>query len=347
MKKILIAVSIGLIFIAVSCSNENKTDTTTSQTEKSEPVRIQKIENQTISRSVDYTATLQAFEEIHLAPSTPGRIESVFVEVGSRVKEGDALVQMDRTQLHQAEVQLRTLETDFRRLDTLQKVGSIPQQQFDQLKSQYDIAKSNVEFLRENTLLKAPFSGVVSGKYFENGEMYSGSPIATVGKAAILSLVQINRLKIHVAISENYFPLIRTGMNASIKLDIYPEKEFTGRIFNIYPTIDPASRSFTAEVEVNNPEGLLRPGMFCRLTIDFDQTEALMIPVNAILKLQGSNDRFLFIEENGIAKRISVLVGDRFNDKVEVISDELKPGQNLIISGQSRLVDGMSVKVVK
>ncbi|HPE33696.1 MAG TPA: biotin/lipoyl-binding protein, partial [Bacteroidales bacterium] len=138
MKKILIAVSIGLIFIAVSCSNENKTDTTTSQTEKSEPVRIQKIENQTISRSVDYTATLQAFEEIHLAPSTPGRIESVFVEVGSRVKEGDALVQMDRTQLHQAEVQLRTLETDFRRLDTLQKVGSIPQQQFDQLKSQYD-----------------------------------------------------------------------------------------------------------------------------------------------------------------------------------------------------------------
>ncbi|NCC74544.1 MAG: efflux RND transporter periplasmic adaptor subunit, partial [Sphingobacteriia bacterium] len=302
---------------------------------------------QTISRSVDYTATLQAFEEIHLAPSTPGRIESVFVEVGSRVKEGDALVQMDRTQLHQAEVQLRTLETDFRRLDTLQKVGSIPQQQFDQLKSQYDIAKSNVEFLRENTLLRAPFSGVVSGKYFENGEMYSGSPIATVGKAAILSLVQINRLKIHVAISENYFPLIRTGMNASIKLDIYPDKEFTGRIFNIYPTIDPASRSFTAEVEVNNPEGLLRPGMFCRLTIDFDQTEALMIPVNAILKLQGSNDRFLFIEENGIAKRVGVLVGDRFNDKVEVISDELKPGQNLIITGQSRLVDGMSVEVVK
>lgn len=347
MKKILIAVSIGLIFIAVSCSNENKTDTATSQTEKAEPVRIQKIENQTISRSVDYTATLQAFEEIHLAPSTPGRIESVFVEVGSRVKEGDALVQMDRTQLHQAEVQLRTLETDFRRLDTLRKVGSIPQQQFDQLKSQYDIAKSNVEFLRENTLLRAPFSGVVSGKYFENGEMYSGAPNAFVGKAAILSLVQIDKLKIHVAISENYFPLIRTGMNASIKLDIYPDKEFTGRIFNIYPTIDPASRSFTAEVEVNNPEGLLRPGMFCRLNIDFDSIEATVIPVSAILKLQGANDRFLFIEENGIAKRISVLVGDRFNDKVEVISDELKPGQNLIISGQSRLVDGMSVKVVK
>jgi multidrug resistance efflux pump len=86
--------------------------------------------------------------------------------------------------------------------------GSIAQQQYDQLASQYEMARKNVEFLSENTTITAPFSGVISGKYFENGEIYSGSPIATVGKAAIVSLIQIDELKAIVSISEkNIFPV--------------------------------------------------------------------------------------------------------------------------------------------
>ena len=132
---------------------------------------------------------------MHLVPTTPGRIEKIFVEVGSRFSKGDMLVQMDQTQLRQANLQLKNLETDYKRLDTLQKVGSITQQQFDQASTQYEVAKTNVEYLGENTTLIAPFNGVVSGKYFENGEMYSGVPNTTAGKAAIISIVQINPLK--------------------------------------------------------------------------------------------------------------------------------------------------------
>ena len=89
---------------------------------------------------------------------------------------------MDRTQLYQLELQLSNLQKDLDRIDTLLKSGSAKQQQYDQMKTQYDVLKTNVDFMKENTLLKSPFPGVVTGKYFEDGEMYSGSPDHTVGK---------------------------------------------------------------------------------------------------------------------------------------------------------------------
>jgi len=259
---------------------------------------------------------------------------------------GQVLVQMDRTQLHQAEIQMRTLATDFARLDTLQKVGSIPQQQYDQLKAQYEIARSNVEFLTGNTRLKAPFSGIISGKYFEAGEMYSGAPVAPVGKAAILSLVQIDRLKVIVPVSEKYYPQIQTGMNAKISVDIYPGQEFSGKVVRIFPTIDPASHTFSVEVVTPNSSAVLRPGMFARVSFDLGEVDAVVLPALAVLKMQGSNERYLFVEKDGKAERIPVSIGARFDDRIEVISDLLKPGDRVIVSGQSRLLHGVPVQVV-
>ncbi|GAP43604.1 RND family efflux transporter, MFP subunit [Lentimicrobium saccharophilum] len=332
---------------ALACSS-GKTEKSAQQdaaSEKVEVVRVTELQVQQVARSVEYSSTLLAYEEIHMAPASPGRIENIAVEVGTRVNKGDLLVQMDRTQLHQAEVQLRTLETDFKRFDTLHKVGSVAQQQYDQMKSQLDIARSNVAFLQENTRLRAPFSGVISGKYFESGEMYSGAPVAPIGKAAIVSLVQIDRLKTLVPVSEKYFPMIRKGMEVNIGVDIYPGETFKGRVFNIYPTIDAASRTFNIEVAVDNPGGKLRPGMFSRVTLDLDREEALLIPAIAVLKMQGSNDRYLFIEKDNVAKRIPVVIGKRYNELVEVESDQLKKGDLVVVSGQARLLDGMKVKV--
>ncbi len=341
----------GLLIISVavvsSCNAPKKKTTTTSDNDnKVENVRVMELETRMIARNIEYTSTLQAFEEIHMAPATPGRIDNIFVEVGNRVGKGAVLVQMDRTQLHQAELQLVNLETDFRRLDTLRKVGSVAKQQYDQLKTQYDITKANVEFLQQNTRLVAPFSGVISGKYFEAGEMYSGAPNPLVGKAAIVSLVQIDRLKAIVPISEKYFPLIKTGMVAEVVSDIYPDKKFSGTIFRIHPTIDPGSRSFNIELVINNSAGLLRPGMFCRASLNIDKVEATVLPAIAVLKMQGSNDRYLFIEENGKAVRIPVTMGRRYDDMVEVQSERLKKGDRVVISGQARLLDGVAVKVV-
>lgn len=343
-----IAVSVLIAFGCGSKSDVQKSENsnTGNTAVKTEKIKVMTLQPQVIGRNIEYTSTLKAFEEVHLVPSTPGRIEKIFVEVGSRVKKGDVLVQMDQTQLQQALIQLKNLETDYKRLDTLQKVGSITRQQFDQISTQYEIAQSNVEFLRENTKLIAPFNGVISGKYFENGEMYSGAPNTAVGKAAIISIVQISPLKAFVNIPESYYPLVNEGMKTDIRSDIYPDEDYTGIIIRKYPTIDVNTHSFQVEIRVDNPGEKLRPGMFTRVSMSLGEMDALVVPALAVLKMQGSNERYIFLEENGKAKRISVTLGQRFDEMVEIISDELKEGDHLIIVGQARLVDEVPVEVV-
>ena len=325
---------------------KNESSAASASAIKIEKVKVMALEPVTIGKNIEYTSTLKAFEEVHLVPSTPGRIEKIYVEVGSRVSKGDVLVQMDQTQLRQAIIQLQTLETDYKRFDTLQKVGSITRQQFDQISAQVEIARNNVEFLKENTRLVAPFGGIISGKYFEDGEMYSGAPNTTAGKAAILSIVQINPLKAIVNIPETYFPAVGEGMKTRVLSDLYRDQEYAGQIMRKYPTIDPNTHSFQAEIRIENPGEKLRPGMFCRVELGFGEIEALVVPALAVLKMQGSNERYIFLADQGKAKRVSVTIGQRFDDKVEIISNELKVGDQLIIAGQSRLVDQVPVEIV-
>ena len=308
-------------------------------------VRTMKVSKQEIIRSIEYTSTLVAFEEVHMAPASPGRIDKINVEIGSKVTKGDILVLMDRTQLHQAMVQLKSVETDFKRLDTLQKTGSIAEQKYDQVKAQYEIAKSNVEFLQGNTQLKAPFNGIISGKYYEEGEMYSGIPNTQAGKAAILSIVQINPMKAILGISEKYYPLVSKGMTAEISSDIYPDKVFRGKIFRIHPTIDPATRSFQVEIEVANHNQKLRPGMFVRSGINYGTAETFLVPSVAVLKQTGTNERYVFINSENKAIRKIVKTGKIIDDNVE-ITEGLTTGDELIITGQNKLEDQTDIKIV-
>ena len=350
MKYLLYSIA-GIMPVAFSfygCSStpdDNSGMADTSESDRVEAVRVMELQRTEISRSFTYTANLQAFREVHLASASPGRIESIHVDAGTRVNQGQLLVEMDQTQLRQARVQLESVEKDYRRLDTLRSLGSVSQQQYDQLKTQYELALSNVEFLSDNTRLLAPFSGVVSGKYYDNGEMFSGMPNTAAGKAAILSLVQTTQLKALVNVSERYYPLIKTGMPVILTSDVWPGEEFMGTVTSVYPVIDPSTRSFAIEIALPNQDERLRPGMFARARFDLEQVEVFVVPALAVLKLQGSNERFVFLEENGRAKRVIVEIGDRFDDRIEIITDQVHEGDNLIIAGQARLLDGVAVSV--
>ena len=311
------------------------------------PVKVQKMVKENIARTLDYAANLQADEQVFYAPAAMGRIEKIYVEIGDRIEKGQLLVTMDRTNLQQAEVQLKNLETEYNRAKLLNETQSISKQAYDAAITQYDIAKSNVEFLKENTQMLAPFSGVVTGKYFENGEVYTGGAFGGASKPSIITIEKINPLKANVNISEQYYRTIKKGTPVKLKSEIFPDTVFNGTVNIVYPTIDPASRTFTVEVRIPNKDELLRPGMFGTIDFFVGETEAVVAPAIAILKLQGSNDRYVFIHENGKAKRVSVELGKRFEDKMELISDEIQEGTELIVVGQGRLVDGSTISIAK
>ena len=311
------------------------------------PVKVATLAKTKIARTIDYTATILPFEEVNMAPSTPGRIDKIYVEVGDKVNRNDNLFLMDRTQLYQLKLQLSSLTKDLSRLDTLLKSGSAKQQQYDQMKTQYDVTKTNVDFMEVNTLMKAPFAGIVTGKYFEDGEMYSGSPTTQTGRSAVVTVMQVNPLKVNVSISEQYYPLIRKGMKASIIADVYKGETFTGTVYRISPTISSATRSFDTELELPNRNDLLKPGMFVRVSMDLGEVETFVVPANTVMVQEGTNTRYVFTGKNNVAARIEVTLGKRFDDQLEIISANLKEGDMLITEGQARLINGDKIEIVK
>jgi RND family efflux transporter MFP subunit len=345
-----------ILFSAIliaGCSSKTKTPAATSPdsslvVEKASiPVKVASLAKTKIARTIDYTASILPFEEVNMAPSTPGRIDKIYVEVGDKVKRNDKLFLMDRTQLYQLKLQLSSLAKDLSRLDTLLKSGSAKQQQYDQLKTQYDVTRTNVDFMNDNTLMLSPFAGIVTGKYFENGEMYSGTPTTQSGRSAVVTVQQVNPLKVNVSISEQYYPLIKKGMKAEIIADVYKNEKFVATVFRIAPTINSGTRSFNVELELPNRNDLLKPGMFIRVSMDLGEVETFVVPANTVLVQEGTNTRFVFVERTKIARRIEVTIGKRFDDQLEIISDNLKEGDNLVTQGQAKLINGDKLEIVK
>jgi RND family efflux transporter MFP subunit len=341
----------GLIITGCSSKTNNPVvpgnDSVSAEVRAAVPVKVITLAKTKIARTIDYTATILPFEEVNMAPSTPGRIDKIYVEVGDKVNKGDKLFLMDRTQLYQLKLQLANLEKDLSRLDTLLRSGSAKQQQYDQMKTQYEVTRTNVDFMEQNTLLKAPFTGMVTGKYFENGEMYSGTPTTQSGRSAIVTVMQVNPLKVNVAVSEQYYPLIKMGMKATITADVYENETFTGKVFIIAPTISSATRSFITEIELPNRNDLLKPGMFVRVSMDLGEVETFVVPAGTVLLQEGTNVRYVFVEDQGKAKRVEVLIGKRFDDRLEIISENLEEGVNLVSEGQSRLLNNYKIEIVK
>ena len=333
--------------VLAGCSGGKDNKAAQETTEEAIPVKVLTLEPTSIATTLDYTADLQADEEVYYAPSAAGRIEKIHVEVGDRIKKGQLLVEMDRTNLIQAEVELKNLETEYNRAVALNETGSISRQNYDAAVTQYEVAKANVEFLRENTQMLAPFDGIVTGKYYEDKELYTGAAAGGASKPSVISIQKINPLKAYVNLSEQYYLSVKKGMSVELKSNIYPDRVFEGKVSIVYPTIDPASRTFTVEVKIPNNDEALRPGMYGTINFFIGETSTLVVPAIAVLKLQGANDRYLFLNENGRAKRVGVTLGRRFDDKVEVFSDDIKPGAQLVIVGQGRLIDGSPLKITK
>ena len=325
--------------VALSLTACGKAETTTNQENtRKERVQVQKLSKTEIARELNFSTVLQGYETQNVAPSLTGHIEHIFVEVGDRVSEGTMLVRMDQNQYNTTKLTYTNLTIEMQRMKALRETGSISQQVYDQTELSYNQTAESLAFLEQNTFVKAPFQGVISAKNYEDGELYSGQPI--------LVLTQINKLKSLINIPETYFPMVKKGMDLTLTTEIYPGREFPASIEVVYPTIDAASHTFQAKLRIPNAQEVLRPGMYAKTTLSLGQVKAIMVPYQAVLKLQGSNDRYVFVNENGTAKRVAVTLGQRFDDQIEIISDELQEGMELIVVGQARLVDGVALEIV-
>ena len=328
------------IITAVALLSGCGANTEDASEERVEQVRTTPLAYQEVSRQIELSTTLQGYEEMNISPSLTGIIEKIYVEVGDRVRKGDTLVRMDQNQLNTTRLAYANLQIEMNRVRMLLESEAISQQTYDQTKLSFDQTAESLRFLEENTFVLAQYDGVISSKSYEDGELYAGAQ-------PILRLTQINELKAYVNVPETYFPKVKEGMKVNVYSDIYPDKVFPATIEIVYPTVDPASHTFTLKLRIPNRSELIRPGMYVSTVLDLGRTEALVVPYQSVLRLIGSNNRYVFVDDGGVAKRVFVEIGERHDQTIEISSDSLKVGDPIVTTGQAKLVDGVRLNVVK
>ena len=337
MKVVNFILAIGIAFLSACGGGGSDQKTSASSQDDAVLVKVETVSMQPVEQLAELTGNIEAKTVNQITPTIPGRIDNILVEVGNRVQKGQLLVQMDRTNLVQAQLQLSSAETELGRVSELFKSGSATQQVLDQLTSQVDVAREAVRNLAENTDLHSPIDGMVTARYFDAKNIFGGAQ-------PILTVMQMTPVKVMVNISEIYFPQVKTGMEVRVRLDVYPDRQFEGRVSIIHPTIDQLSRTFRAEIAIPNADLAVRPGMFARVELNFGTIDHVVAPDLAIIKQPGANTRYVYVVENGQAHRRELTLGRLIGDRYEVLSG-LESGDRVVIAGQSRLLDKTQVKI--
>ena len=302
-------------------------------------VKLAEVSSRPVEQIQEYTATVEAEVKNNIAPSSPVRIDRIFVEVGDRVSKGQKLVSMDAANLKQIKYQLDNQQIEFKRIDELYKVGGASKSEWDTAKMNLDIRETSYKNLLENTSLLSPINGVVTARNYDNGDMYSGGE-------PVLVVEQITPVKLYINVSEGYFTKVKKGAPVSVKVDFYGDEEFEGKISLVYPTIDPATRTFPVEIQLVNRDQRVRPGMFARATLNFGTQDHVVVPDLAIVKRAGSGDRYVYVYKDGKVSYNKVELGRRMDTEYELISG-VDNNSQVVIAGQSKLADGVEVEVEK
>lgn len=330
---------IFISLIAFSCNKKEEVATEPKVDPNAKvKVKLEQVTIQDVEQLYEYTAIVEANAVNNIAPTIAGRIDAIYVEVGDYVKAGQKLVQMDANNLQQAKTQLDNLEVTFKRIDELYKVGGVAKSDWDAQKTALDVARTSYQNLLTNTQLTSPISGIVTLRNYDSGDIYAGNPI--------LQIQQITPVKMNINVSEAQFTNVKKGMNADIALDVYKDEAFSGKVNLIYPTIDSRSHTFPVEITVANKNSKVRPGMYARVTMNFGTSQHVVVPDVAIIKQQGSGDRYVYVCKDGKVSYNKVVLGRRMGDKYELISG-VEDGDMVVISGQTKLTNGKEVEVIQ
>ena len=339
MKTTKIAMIAALAIAAASCGNSSQNTGAASTEEVVPNVEVAKAAVRDVPMEVSYASTVQAWAVNNIMPQQGGRIRKINVEVGDYVVKGQILAEMDRLQLDQLELQVKNDEIEYERLKSLYAEGAVSQSDFEAAELGYKVRKSNLDNLRENTILRSPINGFVSARNFDAGDMFGMS-------APLFVVQQVLPVKLLVGISESEYTKIKKGDNVKLTVDAIPGREFTGKVERLYPTIDPATHTFKAEVSVANSDKALRPGMYARVTVNFGTRRSVIVPDRALVKQEGTGTRFIFaLQADGTVSYLPVTIGRHIGAEYEILSG-LEEGATVVVKGQALLRDGVKVNVL-
>ncbi len=326
----------GFSMLAVNCSD--KKNEAVEQQEEKPKVKLAAVSVRDVKQIEEYTATVESDVKNNISSNSVLRIEKIYVEVGDMVRKGQLLVQMNTAMLQQLKLQIENQRVEFNRVDELYKVGGASKSEWDNAKMMLDVNETQYANRLENTQLLSPIDGVVTARNYDNGDMPGNMPILTIES--------LSPVKMKINVSETYYPLVKKGMGVEVRLDVYGDEVFAGKVSLVYPTVDPITHTFPVEITLANANQRVRPGMFARAVLAFGIESRVLVPDQAIVKQMGAGDHYVYVYEDGKVSYNKVQLGRRLGDEYEVISGVPTDAQ-VVVAGQKKLADGVEVEVVK
>ncbi len=328
---------VALTAVTLLCACGKKDDAKAQNNEKPR-VKIERVSKENVAILREYSTTVEAMQKNSITPNSPLRIEKIYVEVGDMVKKGQKLVQLDAKDLDKLKIQYEYQLTEFKRVEALHKAGGISKADFENAKTQLDIAKKTLDSRKENTVLTSPINGVVSARNYDNGDMCNG-------QLPVLVVEQISPVKMKVNISESDYTMVNKDLDIAMTFDALGREKFEGNVDIIYPTINAATHTFPVQITVKNEDLKVRPGMYGKAVVNFGSQKHVVVPDMAVKKQAGSGDFYVYTYEDGIVKHNKVKLGRRMGNRYELISG-VKPGAYVVVAGVEKLVDGIEVEVI-
>lgn len=316
----------------------------TKQQKTVESTEVQKVTTTTAVATAEvitidevYTSEVKPFKEVMVTPAASGvRVDKILVEVGDKVKQGQLLATLDPTQYNQQMTSLKNLRSDYERLESVYNAGGISLQTLDQAKTNLLIQEEVANNLKTNIQVLSPISGVVTARNTEAGNLFVAQPI--------LNIMQIDKLKVTADVPEIYFPDVKLGMSVELTTEVYPGEVFEGKVSLIAPAISADTRTFNVEITVPNSSERLRPGMFGRTKFSMRSKDGIMIPDVAVQKQIGTDDRYVFINKNGVAERRNVTIGRLVGSQYDILSG-VSAGEEVVTTAFSRISNGTAIQI--
>jgi len=333
--KIQTVLALVIIMIIGGCSgsgNNNKSEVNLSDI----LVQIDTVETREVYNAITFPGRLKGIEDVMIMPQMPGEIDKIFVDVGDKVSKNQLLVRMDRSTLEQTEAQYLAAKKSYQRMKALYQDSLIAPQSYDQAKAQYDALRAGYNQALENTDLRAPFSGTIVGKYFDEHDLFSP------GIRGILRLAKTKKLKLPVEVTMEEFTQLKEGMTARLEIESNPDEKFTGKLDKLSPGADPITGLFSGEIIVENSDGKLPVGVFVEAEIVTESREnSMVVPRSALVA-----DSVVFVYDNGKVDRRIVKKGIIRSEWVEIL-EGIEKGEAVVVAGAIGLKDDIKVKLVE
>ena len=325
------------VVLMTACGDKTK-ETTTAAPQKAPVVSAVVATAEDVEVNNTFTSNVEPYATNNIVSQTAGRIVSINVEVGNKVRKGQLLAKMDDVNLAKTKMQYVNDSTELSRLTELYKIGAVSQADYDLAKLSLEITRKTYNNLLENTYLRSPINGVVTARNYDKGDMYSMTQ-------PIFVVEQITPVKMLINLSESLFTQVHEGMEFDIEVEAYPGEVFKGKVNLIYPTVSSATHTFPVEVVSQNTDQRLRPGMFARVTANFGVNHHVVVPDVAVVKQQGSGEHFIYVlNADNTVTYTKVELGRRLGNRYEIVSG-INEGDMIVTEGQARLKNGMTVTV--